>query len=141
MTKPGVQQYPANAKPKRKPRGRPFPKGVSQRRNVGGKPFIKMRQRFSVLVAETISEQASPEDCELAGLPENSTKGKCVVEMMYRMAMAGDVSAAHFLYTCTESARVLIENLNVTNVALIERARDKLIDVMAGRELPQEVER
>jgi len=36
---------------------------------------------------------------------------------------------------------VLIENLNVTNVALIERARDKLIDVMAGRELPQEVER
>jgi hypothetical protein len=118
----------------------PFPRGVCQYRNHGGRPFIKIAQRLSVVTADSLSERASDEDCIEVGLAPGATKAKCVVEACYRAAIAGDVAAARALFEFTEAAKIRVEQFNV-NFSVFARARDRLLDVMAGRgELPEEVQ-
>ena len=97
------------AKQKGLPRGAPFPKGNTPNRNAGGKPFIKWRQKLSVITAETLSDVASDADCRLVGLPVGSSKASVVAESMFRQALEGNVAAARFLFDCTEAARIRLD--------------------------------
>ena len=97
--------------------------------NPGGKPFIKIHQKLSVIAAEEMSVVADVEVSKALGLPEGATWGRCVVKaMIIKASVERDVGAAHFLNQCTESARAQqgspteltykIEYENSTNPAL-----------------------
>ncbi len=127
-------------KPKCKPRGNPralqghsWPKGVSG--NPGGKPFIKIHQKLSVIAAEQLSSPADPDLCALVGAPAGATNGFCVVRAMILEAVTEkNVAAANFLFQCTEAAKVRIDLNEKKDVTLhVERdAHDVIAKLLRG---------
>jgi hypothetical protein len=97
---------------KKKGRGRPFQPGPDPRRLEGPrKPFIKIRQRLSVITAERLSEPAPDDLCALVRLPPGTSCARVVVEALFLEAAQGDVAAANSLFEFTEAARVLQVNV------------------------------
>lgn len=90
-----------------------FPKGVSG--NPGGKPFVKLAQKLSVITAHELSLEAPPEFCDVLKVPVGSTWAVLVVRRMILLAVRGDVSAARFLFECSEASKVL--NVHVTEIS------------------------
>ncbi len=106
MGRPGLK------KEKKKGRGRPFLPGPDPRRLDGPrKPFIKVRQRLSVITAERLSEPAPDDLCKLVRLPPGTSGARVVVEALLWEAGQGDVAAASALFEFTEAARVLQVNV------------------------------
>jgi hypothetical protein len=117
-------------KTKRGGRGRPFAKGNDLHRNPGGKPFIKIQQRLSVVVAAQLSDPADAETRLSLNLPEGATWGDCVTKSMILRACDGDVGAAHFLLACTEKAKVLL-NVNATlDLSALDRAAARMNEII-----------
>jgi hypothetical protein len=103
---------------KKRPRGpgRPFPKGAVAHRNAGGKPFVKIHQKLSVITAEILSEVADAELARLVGLEPGVTNGTCVVRaMILEAVIEGNVAAAQFLFACSEASKVR-DDANVKTV-------------------------
>jgi hypothetical protein len=106
MGSPGLKRE------KKKGRGRPFQPGPDPRRLEGPrKPFIKIRQRLSVITAERLSEPAPDDLCALVRLPPGTSCARVVVEALLWEAGQGDVAAATALFEFTEAARVLQVNV------------------------------
>jgi hypothetical protein len=110
-------------KSKGRPRGKPFEKGNRLAAvSGGGKPFVKLAQRLSVVAADALSEQASNADCALVGLPLGSSKARVVVESCYRAALLGETGAARALFEFTESARIRVEAHVLVDLSIYESA-------------------
>ena len=107
--------------------GRGWPKGVSG--NPGGKPFIKIHQKLSVIAADQLSSPADPNLCALIGAPADSTNGDCVVRAMILEAVTEkNVAAANFLFQCTEAAKVRVDLNEKKDVTLrVERDASEVI--------------
>ena len=100
MGSPGLKRE------RKKGRGRPFQPGHDLRRLEGPrKPFIKIRQRLSVITAERLSEPAPDDLCKLVRLPPGTSGARVVVEALLWEAGRGDVAAATALFEFTEAAR------------------------------------
>jgi hypothetical protein len=109
-------------KSKGRPRGKPFQKGNNLAAiSGGGKPFVKLLQRFSVANANTLSEQASDADCRDVGLPAGCSNVEVLSRTAYLMAKAGDLGAMRFRFESTESARIRVEHVLV-DLSIYERA-------------------
>ena len=134
---------------KLKPRGNPekikatrFAPGQSG--NPGGKPFIKIHQKLSVITAEELNTVADEEVCIELGLPAGSTWGRAVAKAMIVKAAGGDVGAANFLNACTESARAsqsgpteLTYRITYENSSDVEQMSEELVE--ANRQLEGEI--
>jgi hypothetical protein len=108
---------------KLKPRGKPFPKGAVAHRNAGGKPFVKLHQKLSVITAEMLSEVADAQLCALVGLAEGATNGECVVRAMVLEAVVeGSVAAAQFLFSCSETSKLRVDDPNIETVITVRFA-------------------
>jgi hypothetical protein len=111
-------------KSKGRPRGKPFQKGNKLAAiSGGGKPFVKWRQKLSVIAAEELSAAADPALCQLVGISPGATNGECVVRAMILEAVAEkSVAAANFLFQATEAAKVRVEINAEVNLEVYERA-------------------
>jgi hypothetical protein len=108
---------------KKKPRGRPFPKGQQpwtfkpgQSGNPGGKPHIHIR--FATRVAEELAKPASPMACRAAGLKRGSSKYDVMMTNAVALAMTGDMSA---FVALRETCEGKLPNRNFNLTASMER--------------------
>ena len=134
-----------------KPRGNPdkmkphrFKPGQSG--NPGGKPFVKIHQKLSVITAEELNTIADEDVCTELGLPVGSTWGRAVAKSMIVRAAKGDVGAANFLNQCTESARAVQSGpteltycITYENSSDVEQMSEEFAD--ANRQLEGEIKR
>jgi hypothetical protein len=103
--------------PKKRPRGRPFPKGVhhatefkpGQSGNPGGKP--KVHQTMKMNQERMLARTAPAEVCGAVGAKRGSTWAEVLAAALFRRAALGDVSALREIRETTEgrlpvSARV-----------------------------------
>src|SRR5258708_38074199 len=97
--------------------GRPFARGFDDRRNRGGKPYIKIHQRLSTAMAAELTEVAPDRLAKRLGLPPGSNWARCICRRAVTLAAnEGDVSAMRFVADCTDGARTTL-SLNVTGDA------------------------
>jgi hypothetical protein len=104
-------------KPKGNPRGRPFRRAdgliVDHRRNAGGKPFIKIHQRLSKIVADQLDERAPADVVQGLGLAPESSYGTCISRCAVEMAARGDLGAARFVFECTKRPRFASTSIKI----------------------------
>jgi hypothetical protein len=91
-----------------------------------------------VIAAEDLALPADDALCALVGLPSGSTNGMCVVRaQILRAVEQRDTGAAHFLFQCTEAAKVRIEAHVDVDLGVYERALAKLDEIIAVPSLPE----
>jgi hypothetical protein len=104
LTASSIETFVTETLPTFKPWTIPKP---GQSGNSGGKPFTKITQRLSQVVADQLAEVAPVQISAPLGLRETATWGECATGAIVLRATACDVGAAHFLHAAVESAKVL----------------------------------